>query len=208
MGVGPVSAALGSVANLFSSKMLMKYQYKLNRKLRRRGYQDTMFSMREAGLNPILAYKTGAVTSGGVGLAQTPDFGGNIAKGLQADAASSQASSAKSLRRAQQDAADAQREMFKSQGGLADANATGVNLENVKRAIQADYWRTTEGGIAIRGREIGGIYGPPAAAVTTGARAFQRHLGESLQRYEKNIKRSVHRNWVRRPDGSIGPPRR
>lgn len=47
---------------------------------RRTAYQDTMYSMREAGLNPILAYKQGAV-SGTMGTtpspvsAATPDIG-------------------------------------------------------------------------------------------------------------------------------------
>ena len=44
-------------------------------KMMKRAYQYTMQDMRKAGLNPILAYKTGPTNVGGGSMAHTPDFG-------------------------------------------------------------------------------------------------------------------------------------
>lgn len=51
-------------------------------------YQRTMQDMRLAGLNPILAYKTGSTQVGpGSAAAHTPDFGKALSEGVQAGAA-------------------------------------------------------------------------------------------------------------------------
>lgn len=46
---------LGGWQKSKQARAQMKYQYHLNRKLFRNRYQDTMWDMRKAGLNPILA---------------------------------------------------------------------------------------------------------------------------------------------------------
>jgi len=176
---GGISSALGTVASLFSSKMLMKYQYKLNRKLRRRGYQDTMFSMKEAGLNPILAYKQGAVNTGGVGLAASPNFGAigqGIAAGAQADAAGKQASSAKKLRSHQGAQAAAQAAAATAATDLARSQKIGVDFENIAKSEMAEWYQTEPGKAALHGKGIGGIWGPPAAAAEQLYRNYKVNL--------------------------------
>jgi hypothetical protein len=55
---------LGGVSSAWAqrnaNRSLMKYEAETDRDLRRSAYQDTMYDMSEAGLNPILAYKNGA----------------------------------------------------------------------------------------------------------------------------------------------------
>jgi len=156
---GGASSALGTIANLYSSKILMKYQLKLQRKSRRKAYQDTMFSMREAGLNPILAYQKGP-TGGGAAVSLGSGAGfraGGVAAGAQADAAQKQASSAKGLRGIQGEAAAAQRDLTRSQ-------QRGEDYLNVAREEMANWYQTDAGKVALHGKGIGGIWGPPAAA--------------------------------------------
>lgn len=155
---GGISSALGTVANLLSSKMLMKYQYRLNRKLRRRGYQDTMFSMREAGLNPILAYRTG-VTGANVGLSQSPNFGQiaeGFTKGAQAEAAKEQAGSARGVRAVQEQTLKSQGRQAEAMAAESAARAVGLGFDNEINAVRAAWSRTEAGKAAIHGKMVGG----------------------------------------------------
>ena len=72
---GAGASLLGAGLTEGLSAYKMKKAYKYQRKLRKNMYQDTMFSMREAGLNPILAYKQGAPT-GAVPPTAGADFAG------------------------------------------------------------------------------------------------------------------------------------
>ncbi len=175
-GIG-VGQALGTVANLFSSKMLMKYQFRLNRKMRQLAYQDTMEDMRKAGLNPILAYQRGPTAgAGSVSLAQSPQFGqigAGIASGIQAGAAKSQAKSAKGLRAQQGQAAAAQAAAATAQADLTNATARGVAFDNVGKQHLAEYYLTPEGKTALEGRAIGGVFGPATAAGVSGLRRIE-----------------------------------
>lgn len=165
---GGISSALGTVANLYSSKMLMKYQYKLQRRLRQNAYQDTMGDMLRAGLNPILAYQRGPTGAGAVGLSASPNFGAigeAIAGGAQADAAGTQAASAKALRKEQGVAATAAAEAATSAADLSRSQATGVRLENVIKAEKAAWAITEAGKTAIHGGMVGG--GPIGTAAAT-----------------------------------------
>lgn len=164
---GGISSALGSVANLFSTKMLMKYQYKLTRKLRRNAYQDTMEDMANAGLNPILAYQRGP-TGGGGGIASSMGFdkaGQAIAAGAQAGAGRSQAKSAKGLRKVQEALAREQMRAAGAQADLHGATAQGVRLQNIIRQEEASWAMTEAGKAAIHGKMVGG--GPIGTGVAT-----------------------------------------
>ncbi len=178
--VGGLSQGLGTIASLFSSKMLMKYQYKLARKSRRKAYQDTMFSMREAGLNPILAYQRGAISSA-QSLGQTPDFGkigAAIAQGRQAKASERQATSAEAIRSEQAAQAVAAR-------GYLESQKRGQDLENIITGEQAKWAATPEGKAAIHGKMIGGIWGPPAAGA---AMLLRRGLNSAKEIYDDYTK--------------------
>ena len=52
--------------------------------MRGSAYQATMDDMRAAGLNPILAYKTGPTPIGSAAMGVTPDFGQALASGVNA----------------------------------------------------------------------------------------------------------------------------
>ena len=150
---------LGSIGSGIFGLVQGKQQRDFIKKQRRTAYQDTMADMRAAGLNPILAYKTGPTTGGQASLVSSPDFAGGIAAG-------SQASSAAGIRRAQSAAAEAQAGKFRAEAGLAGTNAEGVRLENVVRQVQADFALSRAGKIAIHGKMIGGSPFGPAAAAT------------------------------------------
>jgi hypothetical protein len=62
-------AAVGAAAgNILGTGLGTLMNYKASRSLRRHAYQDTMNDMRSAGLNPILAYKTGPSPTTNVGI--------------------------------------------------------------------------------------------------------------------------------------------
>jgi len=208
---GGASSALGSVANLLSSKMLMKYQYKLNRKMRRVAYQDTMRDMELAGLNPILAYQRGPTAgAGAVSLAASPQFGqigAGIAAGAQAGAAQKQAGAAQrqaktagSLRREQEAAARAQTLKFIADAGLANTSAQGVANQNVISKEQAEWALTDAGKAAIHGKMVGG--GPIGTAAGVALDMGLQSLKgppRSPFRYDKPI--VIHSNPGGRPGG-------
>ncbi len=169
---GGASSGLGSIANLFSSKMLMKYQHKLTRKLRQEAYKDTMQSMREAGLNPILAYKQGPVTASQGGLATSPKF--DVSGGMAAGAAVDQAASAKGLRQAQMVTEGRRQNMLNAQAaqGYAAANLHDRNADIVRtqfeRALEQEKFDKTD--IGKRAIQVNRAVGPGAGAAINSAR--------------------------------------
>lgn len=86
MGWGSV---FGSLAGAGLSAGLSSHQAKKQRqwqeKMRSTAYQATMKDMRLAGLNPILAYKSGATSAGAGAMGQTPDFGAAFVGGVNAE---------------------------------------------------------------------------------------------------------------------------
>ncbi len=77
---------IGSLASHFTEPLLEK-QLEINRKGRQTAYQDTMNSMREAGLNPMLAMSNGAsqmtnITPDTSGLNAIAGLGNGISKGI------------------------------------------------------------------------------------------------------------------------------
>jgi len=73
---------VGSLGAAGISAREAEKQRKWTRKMRRTAYQDTMSDMLSAGLNPILAYKTGPTPIGSAAMGVTPDFGQAMASGV------------------------------------------------------------------------------------------------------------------------------
>ncbi len=84
MAVGGLFGAAGSLGAAGISAREAEKQRKWTRKMRRTAYQDTMSDMMTAGLNPILAYKTGPTPIGSAAMGVTPDFGQAMASGVNA----------------------------------------------------------------------------------------------------------------------------
>jgi len=78
MGLGSLGALIGlggSAASGLFSAIEAEKQRDWQQKMMETSYQRTMKDMRQAGLNPILAYKQGSVTSSpGGAMAQIPDL--------------------------------------------------------------------------------------------------------------------------------------
>ena len=83
-----IGAALGGASSAFGAAFAAKQarkQREFVEKMRNTAYRATMSDMRKAGLNPILAYRTGPTTAGGAAAATTtPNFGGQVSGGAQA----------------------------------------------------------------------------------------------------------------------------
>ena len=85
---GAVTSLGGSLISSALSGKRAKAQRGWQEDMRGTSYQATMKDMRAAGLNPVLAYKQGAMGAGQGAQAQTPDFGASIATGRQAGSVS------------------------------------------------------------------------------------------------------------------------
>lgn len=83
-------SAVGSLAGSALTAVMADRQAhktrKFLRQMRRTAYQTTMADMKDAGLNPILAYKTGPTNVSGAPMAPTPNFGDSMAAGVKAGA--------------------------------------------------------------------------------------------------------------------------
>lgn len=87
-GLGILSSGLNFVSSAMSNKKAYKYQsqlmnqqYNLQRQLNQNAYQDTTYSMRQAGINPMLAIMNGAQggSASGVGFNSTGmDLGSGV----------------------------------------------------------------------------------------------------------------------------------
>lgn len=125
--LGLASKGIDFGLGVASSKM----QYDMTRKLRRREYQDMMFSMRKAGLNPMLAMGS----SPGHSAIAPPSTGGPM--DLQRDVASAQESSRRTkLNDYERDLLKAQREAAIS--GALKADAERATAEATRDATVAE----------------------------------------------------------------------
>jgi len=111
---------------------------KIQRSLRRTVYQDQMHSMRQAGLNPILA--AGSTPQMGTpGTMDAPD----VAKAIQTSANTSKTSDERTLLKAQADTAVANAQEARAKALTADAirDATRIDLENKGRigGLEGDF---------------------------------------------------------------------
>lgn len=82
-GVGGGAAGFfGSLYGASQAKKEAKKQRRFIMDMRATAYQTTMADMKAAGLNPILAYKTGPTPIGSAAAGVTPDFGQAMASGV------------------------------------------------------------------------------------------------------------------------------
>jgi len=79
---GGVGGILGGVVQGEYSKTAARSQRRFIERMRGTAYQATLADMRAAGLNPILAYKTGPTPVGSAAMGVTPDFGQAMASGV------------------------------------------------------------------------------------------------------------------------------
>lgn len=77
--LGPL---IGTAASNAASANQAKQQRRFIERMRATAYQATMTDMRLAGLNPILAYRTGPTPIGSAAMGQTMDFGQALASGV------------------------------------------------------------------------------------------------------------------------------
>lgn len=83
--IGAGSSAAGAFLGQSFAKQNAKLQYQYNRQLYQNRYQWQMADMAQAGLNPILSYKTGAGSPGGSSLPSTsvPDLGSSARQNVR-----------------------------------------------------------------------------------------------------------------------------
>lgn len=152
LGAGAAGAGGGFGSALMNwglaNKSANRYKSSV-RHLRRREYQDMMFSMKKAGLNPILAYG-GTPGHSASQMVQAPniDITGNATKGISTanEAAQVQGKVAKLDAEAKASAAQAQRTkglITNDQWAVAtaDANIKNTNQATLTSAAQANLFR-------------------------------------------------------------------
>lgn len=97
----PVGAIVGGIVTAVEGDKQARKQRRFIERMRSTAYQATMQDMRLAGLNPILAYKTGPTPIGSAAQGITPDFGQALASGVNSAVKAFKAPSEKKLAQAQ-----------------------------------------------------------------------------------------------------------
>ncbi len=101
MSWGAIGGAAGGISGSITSAVLAAQQRRWVRRMRKTAYQDTMADMRKAGLNPILAYKTGPTPIGSAAAGMSQDIGQAMASGVNAAVRAKKAPSEISRNRAE-----------------------------------------------------------------------------------------------------------
>lgn len=177
LGVG----IAGSIASAITSAKEAKKQRKFIRQMRATAYQATMKDMRAAGLNPILAYRTGPTSTAGASMGLTPDFGQGAAAGMQAGVAAGRSKSEIGLKEEQKGETRAshilknqqqglvvdQRTMTQAQTRNINANSALAESQIPAASARATYYRSEVGTKAtIANEAIRGVSGALQGAQT------------------------------------------
>jgi len=171
--VGGITSAANAIGSTIASFKMQREQQDFIKKQRRTAYQDTMDDMRAAGLNPILAYRQGPTTVGPGGSTQTPRFDIDVARGIAAGAAGTQAKSAAGLREAQITSEARRQNMLNAQAaqGYSAANLNDRQAEIISNRLPAarterefDESGTGKSAIKVRRALLGGSSAAGAAA--------------------------------------------
>ncbi len=96
-----VGGIAGAIAGAVEGDKQARKQRRFIERMRSTAYQATMEDMRKAGLNPILAYKTGPTPIGSAAAGVTPDFGQALASGVNSAVKAFKAGSERKLTKAQ-----------------------------------------------------------------------------------------------------------
>lgn len=77
-----LGAVVGSAITAAANESIASANRKWQRRMSNTAYRRSMRDMRKAGLNPILAYKTGGASTPPGAMAQMPDFGESFSRGV------------------------------------------------------------------------------------------------------------------------------
>lgn len=176
--IGAAGSIGGSIISGLFKKKAAKKQFKRTKYLRSTAYQATMKDMKLAGLNPILAYKQGATAAGAAQMAQVPDFGEAMTRGMQAGVSTAkekrEAETATPLRKAQQNVYGEQLENLAKEGRLLDQRFQSGEATAVESMLRAEWMMTPEGIRSVIRNYIGG------PSVTGRAVAEGTRIGKEL----------------------------
>lgn len=132
--LGPL---IGTAASNAASANQAKQQRRFIERMRSTAYQATMADMREAGLNPILAYKTGPTPIGSAAMGQTMDFGQALASGVNAATKVFEAKASRTKKRAEGGRAFADRQLRNEQTTNAILQGKNIAADTALKTEQA-----------------------------------------------------------------------
>ncbi len=135
---GGVLSLVGAGVSAAISAKAAKTAFKRARKFRRSAYQDTVFDLRAAGLNPILAFGRGPTAGTTFAPARVPDF----AQGVSASAVG-----LSKLR--------AELDLLSATADRQRAEAAKAGMQSKKVELEVKEFKPTLGGVARRFLESG-----------------------------------------------------
>lgn len=135
---------IGNLAANFTEPLLEK-QLEINREGRKTAYQDTMYSMKEAGLNPMLAMNNGAsqmtnITPDTSGLNAIAGLGNGISKGIGTALQARQQKNDNKLTQANVDYLNAQTETQETVRQLNLAQASNQFAQKILNDKQSNWY--------------------------------------------------------------------
>ena len=127
--IGAAASLGGSAASAGASKALQEDQQQFIKNMYRQRYQLQMEDMRKAGLNPILAYRTGAGGMPSGGLANAGDIGASVAKGIGAGAQAARVNAETKLMEANASSAESMAELNRTRAAVERRRLPKAEME-------------------------------------------------------------------------------